>query len=268
MDFKFYVQMDGEAYGPYSVKEIIDLDLPDDVLVTEESLNGEWIPAGQFKFEDLLKNEQKPEVVFRSRPSSSAQTGRVSRTTSSSSNKNVLKWIAVLVVFVAIGAGVISLFKPSPTPTLDPSRYVIPTNDPPKGNQQPTTPSTNGGGNEAQQQISDNDIVTCYNCKGTGVVIGSYPILRCGVCNGRGQMTAKEMREKLLGEGGNSYNGGGGNVNNDWPPCPHCHGSGKCPDCGGRGEKSYGSSTIKRDCYDCHGSGQCQMCLGKGVYIH
>ena len=250
--------MDGESYGPYSVKEIIDLDLPDDVLVTEESLNGEWIPAGQFNFEDLLNNEQKPEVVFRSRPSSSAQTGRVSRTTSSSSNKNVLKWIAVLVVFVAIAGGIISLFNPSPTPTLEPKSFVTPPDE--------LTPPNNR--EETQQPTSDNDIVTCYNCNGSGVVIGSYPMQTCGVCNGRGQMTAKEKREKLLGEGGNSYNGGGGNVNNDWPPCPHCHGSGRCPDCAGRGEKSYGSSTTKRNCYDCHGSGQCQMCSGKGVNIH
>lgn len=264
MNFKFYVQLDGEAYGPYSVKEIIDLDLPGDTLVTEESLDGEWLPASQFNFEDLLENEQKPEVVFRQ--SSNMPTGHVSRTTSPSSNKNVLKLIAAVVVFVAIIGGIISLFKPSPTPTLDPSNFVIPQSPSPKGYQPNTSPGPSGGGG-TNKQIPDNEIVTCFSCSGTGIVPGSTGIT-CSLCNGRGKMPFGEMKMKLTGGGGGVPSPGSGITNNDWPPCPHCHGSGRCPDCAGRGEKSYGSSTTKRDCYDCHGSGQCRMCLGKGVYIH
>ena len=39
MQYKFYVQMDGETLGPYSAREVRDLQLMDDILVTEESMN-------------------------------------------------------------------------------------------------------------------------------------------------------------------------------------------------------------------------------------
>ena len=51
MVFKFYVQMDGETFGPYSVRELMGLGLLDDTLITEESMNGEWLPARRFDFE-------------------------------------------------------------------------------------------------------------------------------------------------------------------------------------------------------------------------
>ena len=57
MEYKFYVQMDGETYGPYSAKEIKELPLMDDILVTEESMNGEWLPAGRFDFDDMVTKE-------------------------------------------------------------------------------------------------------------------------------------------------------------------------------------------------------------------
>lgn len=56
MEYKFYVKMDGETYGPYSAKEVRDLQLMDDILVTEESMN-EWLPAGRFDFDDMVKKE-------------------------------------------------------------------------------------------------------------------------------------------------------------------------------------------------------------------
>lgn len=55
--YKFYVQMDGATYGPYSAKEILGLGLLDDTLVTEESLNGEWLPARRFDFQDMYLKE-------------------------------------------------------------------------------------------------------------------------------------------------------------------------------------------------------------------
>lgn len=55
--YKFYVQMDGETYGPYSAKDARDLDLLDDVLVTEESMNGQWLPASKFDFDDMVRKE-------------------------------------------------------------------------------------------------------------------------------------------------------------------------------------------------------------------
>lgn len=55
MIYKFYVQMEGQSYGPYTVKELMELPLLDDTLLTEESMNGEWLPARRFDFEDMLK---------------------------------------------------------------------------------------------------------------------------------------------------------------------------------------------------------------------
>lgn len=48
--------MDGETFGPYSAKEVRDLQLMDDILVTEESMN-EWLPAGRFDFDDMVRKE-------------------------------------------------------------------------------------------------------------------------------------------------------------------------------------------------------------------
>lgn len=56
MEYKFYVQMDGKTFGPYSAKEVRELQLMDDILVTEESMS-EWLPAGRFDFDDMVKKE-------------------------------------------------------------------------------------------------------------------------------------------------------------------------------------------------------------------
>lgn len=57
MEYKFYIKMDGETFGPYSAKEVRDLQLMDDILVTEESMDGAWLPAGDFDFEDMVAKE-------------------------------------------------------------------------------------------------------------------------------------------------------------------------------------------------------------------
>jgi len=61
MDYKFYVQMDGQEFGPYSLEEIKELPLLDDTLVTESRLNGEWRPACEFDFEDLSRFQNEHE---------------------------------------------------------------------------------------------------------------------------------------------------------------------------------------------------------------
>ena len=48
--------MDGDTFGPYTAKQIQELQLMDDILVTEESMN-EWLPAGRFDFNDMVKKE-------------------------------------------------------------------------------------------------------------------------------------------------------------------------------------------------------------------
>lgn len=49
--------MDGSTFGPYTAKEILGLDLLDDILVTEESMNGQWLPAKEFDFYDMYLKE-------------------------------------------------------------------------------------------------------------------------------------------------------------------------------------------------------------------
>ena len=48
--------MDGDTFGPFTAKQIQELQLMDDILVTEESMN-EWLPAGRFDFNDMAKKE-------------------------------------------------------------------------------------------------------------------------------------------------------------------------------------------------------------------
>ena len=57
MTYKFFVQMDGSTFGPYTAKEILGLELLDDILVTEESMNGQWLPAKEFDFYDMYLKE-------------------------------------------------------------------------------------------------------------------------------------------------------------------------------------------------------------------
>lgn len=56
--YKFYVQMDGQTFGPYSARAIRELELLDDILVTEESMNGQWLPASKFDFDDMVRKEE------------------------------------------------------------------------------------------------------------------------------------------------------------------------------------------------------------------
>lgn len=56
--------MDEQVFGPYSAKEILELNLPDDILVTEEKdLKGVWLKAGELDFDDMAKKEARAELV-------------------------------------------------------------------------------------------------------------------------------------------------------------------------------------------------------------
>lgn len=77
MEYKFYVKMDGDTFGPYTAKEVRDLQLLDDVLVTEESMN-EWLPACRFDFDDMVRKELSAYVNEDgtiNRPPSSGENG-------------------------------------------------------------------------------------------------------------------------------------------------------------------------------------------------
>ncbi len=57
MTYAFYVQMDGSIFGPYTAKEILALNLLDDILVTEASMGGQWLRAKEFDFNDMYLKE-------------------------------------------------------------------------------------------------------------------------------------------------------------------------------------------------------------------
>lgn len=56
--YKFYVQMDGATFGPYSARAIRDLGLQSNALVTEESMNGQWMSATKFDFDYMVCKEE------------------------------------------------------------------------------------------------------------------------------------------------------------------------------------------------------------------
>ena len=57
MKYKFFIRMDGVIYGPYSLQEYHDLDVPDDTEVMEEGV-GEWYYASDFpSYEELNARE-------------------------------------------------------------------------------------------------------------------------------------------------------------------------------------------------------------------
>ena len=57
MQYRFYIRMDGTTYGPYSTEEIMNLNVPDDTEVMEESVQG-WYLAKDYPFTDLLAAEK------------------------------------------------------------------------------------------------------------------------------------------------------------------------------------------------------------------
>lgn len=59
MVFKFYIQKEGQTHGPYTISELKRMNLSGDTLISEESMDGEWLPASRFNFEDLLEREQE-----------------------------------------------------------------------------------------------------------------------------------------------------------------------------------------------------------------
>lgn len=67
MKLRFFVKMDGQQYGPYSLDDIRKLPLLDDTLVTADSLNGEWHYAKDFDFEDIAKTIKQMESSHKTR---------------------------------------------------------------------------------------------------------------------------------------------------------------------------------------------------------
>lgn len=58
MSYKFYIRMDGQVFGPYTLDEYHDLDVPDDTEVMEASV-GEWFYVSDFpSYEELKAREE------------------------------------------------------------------------------------------------------------------------------------------------------------------------------------------------------------------
>lgn len=56
--YKFYIKMDGQIFGPYSLQEYHELDVPDDTEVLEESV-GQWCLASDYpSYEELKAREE------------------------------------------------------------------------------------------------------------------------------------------------------------------------------------------------------------------
>lgn len=88
VSYKFYVQMDGDTFGPYSAKEVLGLGLLDDTLVTEESMGGQWLPASKFDFYDMYLKESGTVVNEDGSISRAGSTSSQSNSTTSSSSRN------------------------------------------------------------------------------------------------------------------------------------------------------------------------------------
>ena len=63
---KFYIRMDGDIFGPYTAKGMVELNVMPDIMVTEDSIDT-WQPAANFDFTQLAKQEIleriKPDIL-------------------------------------------------------------------------------------------------------------------------------------------------------------------------------------------------------------
>lgn len=57
--FRFYFRQDDTEYGPGSAEQMLELELPPDTPVTEDSLDGQWFTAGNFDFQSYIEEERK-----------------------------------------------------------------------------------------------------------------------------------------------------------------------------------------------------------------
>ena len=56
--YSFYYKKNGKTYGPRTAKNMYSLNLPPDTPVTEASMDGLWLTAGNFDFETLYNDEK------------------------------------------------------------------------------------------------------------------------------------------------------------------------------------------------------------------
>lgn len=258
MTFKFYVKMDGETYGPYSVRELMGLELLDDTLITEESIGGEWHQANEFDFEDLLRKEETL--------SDASHSSNLRHTYLSSA---YFKWLLILVAILLVIVCIAYVFNDSPSDSRP--IPVSPTQKPVIS--QPATSSS-------PNQEPTSQKVMCPMCSGHGVtepmpgdIMSASLQQTCTGCNGTGVVTHEKSAElsKMMQEVKKMINS-----TPDPSPsqkqhniaCRDCMGNGKCKSCAGRGEKryegQYGQPDGIIDCPICYGTGRCKTCHGSG----
>jgi hypothetical protein len=100
MKFNFYIRMDNTIFGPYSTQEIIEMDIPGDIEVMEES-EKEWELAKHFPFTDYLAAEKGfvieddgsvKKIPSPPQTSTNPQPGPFSQTTTDESPKLGWNW--------------------------------------------------------------------------------------------------------------------------------------------------------------------------------
>lgn len=57
-EYLFFYMKDGEKHGPRSAKNMLKQNLPPDTPVTESSMNGKWVTAGDIDFEAFAEHEK------------------------------------------------------------------------------------------------------------------------------------------------------------------------------------------------------------------
>lgn len=256
MVFKFYVQMDGETFGPYSVRELMGLGLLDDTLVTEESMNWEWHQASEFDFEDLLRKEENQ----------FSQTISSGNTHQSLSSSSYFKWILILVAVFLLVVGAAYVFngstsntrpirvEPTPKPiNPDPSPAPNPKPSPELTSQKVMCPMCSGRG---FIEPMPGDIMsatlreTCTGCSGTGLVTPEKSVELLKMMQDVDRMINPSPKPSPIQKRDNSA-------------CRNCNGTGKCSMCNGIGHLQYDDGSWYK-CDICHQSGNCTVCHGTG----
>lgn len=255
--------MDGETFGPYSVRELMGLDLLDDTLVMEESMNGEWHHASEFDFEDLLRKEE----------SSPSHTISSISPQQSSSTSSFFRWIFVLVAILLVVVGATYIFNGAISESQP--IYVNPS-------PMPVSPTLSPTPNPQPSPESPSQKVVCPMCSGRGFtepmpgdIMSASLRQTCTSCAGTGVVTPEKSAEllKMMQDVNRMINPMPNPSPNPSPKrdnstCWDCNGRGICGSCAGRGEKryegQYGQPDGIMDCPICHGTGKCQTCHGRG----
>lgn len=75
--YSFYYRKDGKTYGPRTAKAMCRMNLPPDTLVTEVSMDGLWLAAGNFDFKTLCNDEIQVRTTAKKASGRNAMAGLI-----------------------------------------------------------------------------------------------------------------------------------------------------------------------------------------------